>query len=269
MNRFARHVQRTLAILALGVASTLTAHAATTTNYTDQWGTQNENGWGLSVLQQDGVLFIDMFVFGPDGKPTWYVVGAQFQGVGTSGDLVFSGDLYAVTGPYFGAPSYSETNVNGGKVGTFTFDAGTVNSATVTYNVGAVTVVKNVQRIFWSYENFTGTYHGGMVADATGCTTNGHQEKFGNFAIAQTPGDDATLTFTMTPESSGAVCTYTGAYSQAGHLGAVTGTYSCDDSTNGTFSMFEMEKTVNGMNGRFSAASGTCAVSGRLGGVLR
>ncbi len=268
MNRFARCIQRTFAILAIGAASALTAQAATTTNYTDQWGAQNESGWGLSVLQQDGVLFIDMFVFGADGKATWYVVGAQFQGTGSSGDLVFSGDLYSVSGPYFGAPTYNETSVSGGKVGTFTFDAGTVNSATVTYNVGGTTVVKNVQRIFWSYENFTGDYHGGMVFDATGCTTNGHQENFGAITIAQTTGDDATLTMTMTPET-GKVCTYTGDYSQAGHLGGATGTFSCDGGTTGTFSMYEMEKTVNGMNGRFSSTSGACTTSGRLGGVLR
>lgn len=256
-------------LLTLAFAAAGMAQAASTTNYADQWGTDGENGWGLSVLQQGDVIFIDMFVFGPDGKPTWYVVGANFDGFTQAGHLVFSGDLFAVTGPYFGAPVYNEALVGGGKVGTFTFDSDSVNTATITYNVGGVFVTKNVHRTFWAFENFAGDYYGGLVYDASGCGvgSNGHFTELGPISLTHTTGASATLTLTSTPVSGGS-CSYSGAYSQSGHMGSAAGSYSCSGGQTGTFNFFEMEKSISGMTGRFTSLAGTCALEGRFGGVL-
>jgi hypothetical protein len=80
------------------------ANAAATTNFSDQWWIPDESGWGASVLQQWDTLFIDLFVYGTDNKPTWFVAAATLQSA-TAGHVVFSGDLYATSGgANFGAP---------------------------------------------------------------------------------------------------------------------------------------------------------------------
>ena len=70
------------------------------TNFSDQWWNPNESGWGASVLQQYDTLFIDLFVYATDGRPQWYTAAVYYQP--QSGRSLFSGDLYATTGPWFG-----------------------------------------------------------------------------------------------------------------------------------------------------------------------
>ena len=96
-------LRRSLTIFLLLVCSIAgRANAAVTTNFSDQWWNPNESGWGASVLQQWDTLFIDLFVYGTDNKPTWFVAAAVLQTTSPAGHLVFIGDLYATNGPYFG-----------------------------------------------------------------------------------------------------------------------------------------------------------------------
>jgi hypothetical protein len=243
------------------------AQAASTTNYTDQWGTVNERGWGISVLQQDDIIFIDLFVYGVDGKPTWFVVGANYNGFTQAGHLVFSGDLYATTGPYYGTVPYDQSLNLGGKVGTLTFDSDTVNTATLSYSVNGVNVTKSIQRQTWGNEDFAGSYSGGMIFDAAGCpTNNGHQQQLGTVAITQAGGPGSAMSVQSSPATGGS-CTYSGTYTQMGHMGGLSGTYSCTAGDAGTFTMFEMERSISGMTGRFTSQAGTCAREGRFGGL--
>lgn len=267
MKLFISRLTRTAA-LALACTFGSAAYATSTTNYTDQWGNFSENGWGISVLQQADILFVDMFVFGADSKPTWFVVAAPFQNFTDAGHLVFSGDLFAGTGPYYALPTFNPANVVGGKVGTFKFDSDSINTATITYTVGGITVVKNVQRTYLATEDFSGDFYGGLVYDASGCGTgnDGRFQELGDLTVTQSSGANPTLTLLSTP-AAGGTCTYIGAYSQSGHMGGVTGTYSCSGGQNGTFNMFEMERNISGMTGRFTSQAGACALEGRFGGV--
>ena len=77
------------------------SRASLGTNFSDQWWNPNESGWGASVLQQYDTLFVDLFVYAPDGRPTWYTAAARFQP--QSGRTLFAGDLYVTSGPWFGA----------------------------------------------------------------------------------------------------------------------------------------------------------------------
>lgn len=126
--------------------------AASITNYSDQWWIPSESGWGASVLQQGDVLFIDLFVYGSDSKPTWFVAPVYYQGNSGAGHDVFAGDLIATGGTYYGAP-FNPGAVSGSKVGTLTFDADTGNTATLSYTVNGVAVVKSVIRQTFRNEN--------------------------------------------------------------------------------------------------------------------
>ena len=44
-----------------------TAHAAF---LTDLWWSPDEPGWGATIVHQDDVAFVTLFVYGPDGAPT-------------------------------------------------------------------------------------------------------------------------------------------------------------------------------------------------------
>src|SRR5580765_5845064 len=76
------------------------SRASLGTNFTDQWWNPNESGWGASVSQQFNTLFIDLFVYGSDGRPTWYTAAVYLD---PQNEGLFTGDLYATTGPWFGA----------------------------------------------------------------------------------------------------------------------------------------------------------------------
>ena len=118
------------------------AFATSTTNYSDQWWNAGESGWGASALQQGDTIFFDIFVYGTDTKSTWFTAAAVYQGTSAQGHLIFAGDLIATTGPYYGG-AFDPGAVTRQKVGTLTFDADSVDTATLTYSVNGVVVVKS------------------------------------------------------------------------------------------------------------------------------
>lgn len=259
---------RTLLIALATAVSCLVAapsHASLGTNFSDQWWNPSESGWGASVLQQYDTLFVDLFVYAPDGRPTWYTAAAYFQP--QSGRLLFTGDLYVTSGPWFGT-FFNPAAVTVRKVGTLQFDAASTDFATLTYSVDGVVVTKAVQRQLWAYEDFTGSYYGGFVYDQSDCANpndNGRVEELGSFQIDH-PADN---TFTLNLQSNFGNCTAVGNYSQLGHMGTVDANYACSYGVSGTMTLFELERTSAGMTGRFVADNNACFASGTLGGVER
>ena len=259
-----RKLVAALAAAALFVLA-LPSHASLGTNFSDQWWNPSESGWGASVLQQYDTLFVDVFVYAPDGRPTWYTAAASLQP--QSGRTLFSGDLYVTSGPWFGA-FWNPAAYGAAKVGTLQFDASSTDFATLTYSVNGVVVTKSVQRQLWTYEDFTGSYYGGLVYDQFNCTNaanNGHFEELGAFQIDH-PGNN---TFTLALQSNFGNCTVGGDYSQRGHMGTVAASYACTYGVSGTMTLFELERTGSGMTGRFVAENNACSVAGKLGGVER
>jgi hypothetical protein len=243
----------------------LPSHASLGTNFSDQWWNPSEDGWGASVLQQYDTLFVDLFVYAADGRPMWYTAAAKHQP--QSGRALFSGDLYATTGPWFGG-FFDPAAVGKELVGTLQFDAGSTDSATLTYSIHGDHFTKPVQRQLWTYEDFTGSYYGGLVYDQGSCANaadNGHVEELGPFQIDH-PVDN---TFRLTLQSNYGNCTVVGNYSQLGHMGTVDASYSCSYGISGTMTLYELERTSPGMTGRFVADNNACIASGTLGGVER
>ena len=255
------------ALAMLALAAPLSAQAAATTNFSDQWWVPTESGWGASVLQQRDVLFIDLFVYDSAGNPTWFTAAAYLQPSPGGGRVLFIGDLYQTSGPWFGA-FFNPAAVVTRRVGSLTFDANTSDTATLLYSVDGVNVQKSITRQLWAYEDFTGFYYGGLVYDISGCANavdNGHFEELGAIAISQT----GNTTFAMSTQSVTS-CQWNGTYAQAGHMGNVNGTFSCNNGTQGTFTAFELERTINGMTGRIVATyQSSCQLAGNLGGVRR
>ena len=262
-----------IALLTLALSACGAAGAASTTNFSDQWWNADESGWGASILQQRDVLFVDLFVYGSDGKPTWFTAAASHQGTNSAGHQVFSGTLNQTVGPYYGG-AFDPAAVGYRAVGTLTFEADTVSSATLSYSVDGTQIVKRVTRQLWRFENIAGDYLGGLVVDTTGCvgsTGTEHVEFTAFIRITHATDNAATIVFELPGSSS---CTLAGAYTQAGHMGAVTGRLSCaGEPGSSAATAFEIERSISAISGRFTAASDpggdNCKSVGRFGGVLR
>jgi hypothetical protein len=111
-----------------------------------------------------------MFVYGPDGKPTWYVATLQHTDT-----LFWTGTLYATTGPWFGAVAFDPSAVTVTAVGTVSLSVPFVNQATLTYSVNGVQVVKTIQRQNLVTLNFSGQYRGALSQTGTGLTCTASQ----------------------------------------------------------------------------------------------
>ena len=111
-------------------------------NFTDLWWTPTESGWGLTVIQHApaGTLFAAWFVYGSDGKPTWYVIPG-----GTWAGGQFTGSVYKTTGPYFGS-AFDPTKVTATLAGSANFIFGDYSHAIFNYTIDGVTSGKHIER---------------------------------------------------------------------------------------------------------------------------
>ncbi len=116
-------------------------------DYTDMWWTPAESGWGLSVTQHISTnLFAAWFVYGSDGRATWYVLPS-----GTWADLVpgslgtYSGQVYKTTGPYYGSP-FLPANVVVTPVGNAQLKFSDYSHGTFTYTIDGVSGSKAIER---------------------------------------------------------------------------------------------------------------------------
>jgi hypothetical protein len=248
------------------------AHAVSTVDFSDQWWVPAESGWGAAVLQQSNTLVVNLMVYGTDGKPTWFFASAPLQRK-DSLHTVFAGDLYATTGPYYGA-GFNPAMVTLRKVGTLTFDADGAVSATITYSVDGTPVVKHVTRQPWGVDDWVGTYRGGWNADRSGCIQGpGNETHFDEaLTIVVSRNADGTLTVTL-QYADGGTDSFTGVYVQSGRLGRMD-VFMPQNPGNVTFS--EIAITTAGFTARFagdlvsSRWRDWCDMTnGRIGGVLR
>jgi Calx-beta domain/Putative Ig domain len=102
---------------------------------------EKQNGWGITLAQQERQLFGAWFTYGEDGKPTWFVLPG-----GTWSGTRFSGDLYATTGSAWLGVVYDPQRLLANKVGTVTIDFANANEATMTYTVNGLTQTKRMTR---------------------------------------------------------------------------------------------------------------------------
>lgn len=192
----------------------------------DLWWNPAESGWGANVIEQQGTLFITLFVYGVDGRPTWYVASSVDQVAAATGRR-FTGALYVTSGPWFGA-FFNPAGVGVRQVGSITFQANTPVSGTMTYSVDGVLVSKPVQRQTWKHINLGGTYYGALdaLSISTCALTGADAEPFYSVqnitATVSSSGTTGNITMSITDPSG--TSTFVGTYAQYGALYEVTGT---------------------------------------------
>ena len=259
-----------IAIASLGFAQTASA-TTYSIDYSDLWYAnppESQAGWGINLSQQAEILFGTMFVYGPDNKPTWYVA----SNMSPTGNNAFGGPLYAFTGPYFGAAWTQVSPPN--QVGNINVVFNTATTGTLTYNVGGVTVQKQIIRQTWRNDNLSGNYIGGTIAQGAQCGgSNGGILIHGELTVNHAgPTMNMVVDFVNSVGQTGR-CTYSGQYSQVGSIGAVNnGTYNCtiggaQNAVTGNFTISELANTRNGINGRIAGTTQFCSYGGFFGGV--
>jgi hypothetical protein len=118
------------------------------TNFQDLWWAAPagvESGWGINFTQQGSTIFATWFTYGADGAPLWLTVTALNTAPG-----VFSGTLYATSGPPFNAVPFLPSRIASVPVGTATFSFANGNTGTFGYSVAmagiAATQTKPITR---------------------------------------------------------------------------------------------------------------------------
>ena len=92
------------------------------------WGGSAQDGWGISISQQTGILFGAWYTYGADGKVTWY---AMTDGTWTGN--IYTGAFISTLGsPWLGA-AYSPSQLQVIPTGTMTLNFSDANNATMTY----------------------------------------------------------------------------------------------------------------------------------------
>jgi hypothetical protein len=251
------------ALLAFGFS--LPASAVTSgTDFTDLWWNPAEPGWGVNVIHQNGVIFATLFVFDSAGNPHFY---AATNTVGTGNS--FSGSLSEGHGTYFGAGSWGA--FTSATVGNFSMNFSGPNSGTLTYNVGGVSVSKQIQRFTFGTDNLSGNYLGGMTAVSVcgGATQN--SLIFDTLRVTQSGNSVSMQVVFFNNAGVQSQCNYSGSYTPMGRLGNMSGSYNCTiggTAMNGTFQISNIESSQYGWNGRFTGSDNFCSShTGFFGGV--
>jgi hypothetical protein len=247
----------------LGVAS-----AAATHDYSDSWWSPDEPGAGISVQQQADVLFIQLFLYRRDGGPTWFSGAAFPTSKHPGGHDVFTGDLYQTTGPYFGT-TWNPSAMEYRQVGSLTFDAASVNAATLAYMIDGVPFTKKVNRLTRASENLAGYYYMGWNANCEGIWRTYFDTQI-VLSVSHQSDDAITLQMFRTdvPDRRGPM--FNGTYSQTGHLGQIVAEMTYGGSGSALF--FDVEKSAYGFTARVAGtllAQGVeCRMeNGRIGAV--
>lgn len=92
------------------------------------WGGKAQDGWGINITQQAGILFGAWYTYGADGKALWYVMSDGAWTGNTYRGTFFS----TVSSPWLGA-TYNPSQLQIVPAGTLTLNFSDANNATMTY----------------------------------------------------------------------------------------------------------------------------------------
>jgi hypothetical protein len=248
-------------LAALVAAGSLEAGAAPA-NYSDLWWNPQESGWGLQIVQQGYTAFATLFVYGPDGKPTWYVASnLQVFAEDVSGNPAFRGTLYKTTGPWLGGP-FDPARVGVQAIGDIVIEPRLAGKIYVGYNAEGVHVDKVVERQTFAQPDVGGTFHGAFRLRQAG-TAGGQPwgtREFTGEVLAYLDGPDVFLRI----EEPSSRCEFRGTRTTSGRYATLSGQYTCIGGEAGTFEIADFEVTQHAISGYLRSRTGSSQQFGRF-----
>ena len=255
-----------VAVLAIAIGSAMQARANSWGNdRSDLWWNPAESGWGVMMVQHQDSIFIATFLYGADGKGTW------FNGLLVYDGFDYVGQLIQTEGPSHLGP-FNPNAVARKVVGTARLIPDGDHRFTFTYTVDGATVTKNLERLTLAANSLTGEYYGGLVGMMSNCTPaslDGYYTSLANMTIEHT-GFNLTVSGQFSNNHGGNTsCSFAAVYSQFGRMGEAVGNYSCTSGETGTFRLDRIEVTENGILATANASSNVCQFAGRFGAIGR
>ena len=253
-------LRRLLATLCL---ASLPAHAAI--DYTDTWWNPAEAGWGVNLTQNRDSIYVTFYVYGSDGKATWFAALLARDGIGER----FTGDLNRIAGTWFGAPAWNGYTI--ARAGTASFTGTSSTTGTLSYSVDGVAVTKPIERITLAPLSVAGIYIGGVSGRRSGCAVSGRIIDSMQLDVLHSPSTGEIRIDQISTSSGALVCRMQGTAVQRGKLLTVdNASYSCTDGWNATARIYNLRPTPAGFEAQwFSDAGGGCTESGQLSGVTQ
>jgi hypothetical protein len=112
-------------------------------NYGDLWwGGGAENGWGLSITQQDATTFVAWYTYGRDGRATWYVLQSDAWN-----GRALTGPIYRVNADALLSRTFNGAATQASAVGTGTLTFSDAAHGSFSYSVDGVTQSKTIERL--------------------------------------------------------------------------------------------------------------------------
>ena len=109
-------------------------------DYSDLWWSPGEAGWGATLTQQSGVIFVALHSYDWSGQPLWYVA-SNCQLVGSS----CNADLYQVSGGYPLTQAWSGTS-GAVRVGSLSLSFSDAATGTMTYSINGAVASRSIAR---------------------------------------------------------------------------------------------------------------------------
>ena len=92
------------------------------------WAGSTQDGWGINLVQHAGIVFGVWYTYGPDGKPTWYVLPN-----GNWNGTTYAGPFYSTTGSVWLGTTYNPNQLVVTEAGTLGFSFTNADNATMNY----------------------------------------------------------------------------------------------------------------------------------------
>jgi len=229
-----------------------------------------ESGWAVELVQSGSLVFATVFTYDSNMRPIWYSA-TLLAGLPTQAEPLaplWIGDLYVTNGPSFGAP-FDPSKVIYRKVGQMRYTQQGTGGGRVSLTIDGVTVVKQIERVTFQQDNFSGTYQVVSRFVAFNCDNPSDDGTYyGNatYTVTQTP-DSFTV---VTSESDGNSCTFTGNFAQNGRFASsLLGFHRCTNGTFGFSSFNEISVTPTDIRAGFDRSNQTCEFTGSFVGVRK
>jgi hypothetical protein len=239
-------------------------------NYTDTWEAEGstEPGWGINFAHTGDFIFVTFYIYGPNRTPVWYT--AQLSR--TAGET-FTGKLYATTGTWFGAPTFTPVPPSDVvEVGVATFTAIDPTRGQLTYRIDLVTVTKNIWRFTTVPMSAAGVYLGGLRTTYSGnCGSPPPTPQLRNVQMVVLQSSAALAFEIKTADAAGtSICAMTGNVVQRGSLLRVaTAQYVCASGLNVTSVIESVRPLDDGLELHWTANAGGCIERGSFYGVTQ
>ncbi len=251
-------------------AQTFSIDTSAASPLTGLWWNANESGWGATITQQSGIMFVTMFVYDAAGSPVWYTVSCTIAGASCSGDLL------RINGGSSPTVAWNGNGIAATKVGTMTLNFSGNDSASMSYTLDGNLITRQISRQIFGpappvQPGLAGQWQGAIIEARSNCSqtqNNGNRATYGQYDIGMGAGSSGALAISLAGVT-GLQCSYSGNFSTNGARLQASGSMSCNDGKRGTWQSTSMRVTARAMSLEIALqldTTETCMIAAILGG---